>query len=87
MIGLIYLIKSNEYIGYHPKKGFFKTETLKYLDDDIIWLSNLKTIDKEKDILNMMVSLIQRLKTLSITLTFLTCLQKNNLKSSLKPII
>lgn len=48
MIGLIYLIKSNEYIGYHPKKGFFKTETLKYLDDDIIWLSNLKTIDKEK---------------------------------------
>lgn len=45
MIGLIYLIKSNEYIGYHPQKGFFATETLKYLDDDIIWLSNLKTVD------------------------------------------
>lgn len=48
MIGLIYLIKSNEYIGYHPQKGFFSTETLKYLDDDIIWLSNLKVIDADK---------------------------------------
>jgi hypothetical protein len=48
MIGLIYLVKSNEFIGYHPKKGFFQTETLKYLDDDIIWLSNFKNINETK---------------------------------------
>jgi len=43
MMGIIYLIKSNEYIGYHPDKGFFRTETLKYLDENILWLSNMKS--------------------------------------------
>lgn len=42
MIGILYLIKSNEYIGLHPIQGFFSTETLKYLDDSVIWLSNMK---------------------------------------------
>ncbi len=42
MLGIIYLVKSNEYIGIHPEKGFFHIETLKYLDDNVLWISNLK---------------------------------------------
>lgn len=42
MIGIVYAVKTNEYIGIHPEQGFFHTETLKYLDPNILWISNLK---------------------------------------------
>lgn len=42
MIGIVYAVKSNEYIGIHPEQGFFHIETLKHLDSSILWISNLK---------------------------------------------
>lgn len=42
MLGIIYNIKSDAYIGHHPVEGFFKTDSLKNLDSHILWISNIK---------------------------------------------
>lgn len=42
MIGIIYNIKSELYIGLHPIHGFFKTDSIKALDSSVLWISNIK---------------------------------------------
>ncbi len=42
MIGILYYIKSNEYLTYHPLRGFYVVENYDNLDKNIIWISNLK---------------------------------------------
>lgn len=45
MIGIIYNIKSEFYIGLHPIHGFFKTDSIKSLDSSVLWISNFKKKD------------------------------------------
>lgn len=45
MIGIIYNIKSEFYIGLHPSHGFFKTDSINSLDSSILWISNFKKKD------------------------------------------
>lgn len=42
MIGIIYIIKTNLYIGSHPKDGFFQCQSIDNLDKEVLWISNIK---------------------------------------------
>ena len=57
MIGILYYIKSNEYLYYHPINGFSVIENIERIDKNVIWISNFKEINlpniKKEDFFNI----------------------------------